>query len=754
MNIKNAHIYKQNTAFSVENKEIYYLPQGIGKAFKNLMVLEIIKSGLTKITSKNLKEFKKLKYLSLNNNNIDYLESDLFQHNIVLNTVNLNNNRISLIEPTFLKPKNYLNIFALEGNVCYSGTAGSKAELENMIEVIKIACSSYVKILKSNLQEHHKKIEKCDKEQVELNESIKILTNKSDSHTKMMTNYEKEIGDMKKKIEVNLNNFDNLQTSLNKVESNSKTFINKINVEIESLKPCPSSIADLNKTVAEVKQKCILSVKILENKYTGILNKTINMENDISMSKSNVNSNEYKIKKHEAELMTTKEKSSNLSIDLNKIWIEVKRINGEIGKQKTDLTKTINKDIKDLQNKLVQNLTNLTNKISNTEIHLTEKMDNHVKNITILMNIKINDIETRFNEKLGMLINSTDVKISFKIAESRKDIEALTESYHQIIEKSANCSSQIEKLTKTDEEIEKRLLELTKSKDVHEIINNKSIELNQSLHSTVTTELDLIHKKLQNNTNNFDLLALKLNEKLENQTSYFSGKVTTMNQIHQDSAKEMPNYVIYLIISNIILIVLLVLTFSCLIYSLKFRSNPTSHKQIQRENSNYQQFNTISTHVPNYDQNIEPVYATTDFNEEPIYEAYEDLSLYTIGDPLHYEATDDQGDKKLTDDSTVQEQNHQSYECVGHYEASIYELTGDDQHYKGDASQNDIENAVVYECGDDSIYEVAERVGTMKVESMTSIPVSDEELYAEIPIKMNEQEKVDESKIYAVVRKT
>jgi len=754
LNIKNAHKNNQTKAFSVKYQEIYYLPQGIGKSFKNLTVLEIINSSLTKITSKNLQEFIYLKYLSLSNNNIKYLESNLFKHNTILNTVNLNYNHISLIEPTFLKTKNYLNIFTLEGNVCFSGTAGNKAELENMIEVIKIACSSVVQNINSNLQENHNKIEACDNDQLKLNKSIKILTNKIYNHTKMMTDYEKEIGDMKKKIEVNLESFDNLQTSLNKVESNSKTFINKIN---DSLKTCPSSAIDLNKTVAEVKQNCTLSVKILENKYTEILNKTINMEIYISISRSNVNSNENKIKKHEADLVTIKRKSNNLSIDLNKIWIEINRTNGESVKQKADLTKAINKDIKDLQNKLVQNLANLTNKVESTEIHLIEYIDNHLKNITNKMNIKFNDFKARFNEKLEMLINNTNVKISVKIAESRKDIETLTRNYHQTIEKLAKYRIKIENLIKKDEEIEKRLLKFAKSKDVHEIISNKSNELNQSLCSTVRTELDLIHEKLQNNTNNFNLVALNLNEKLENQSLNFNDIL--MNQMHQDSAKQMANYVIYLIISNIILIVLLVLTFSCLIYSLKFKINPTNTKQIQLENSNYQQFNTISTHVRNYDQNIEPVYATTDFNEEPIYEAYEDLSLYTIGDPLHYEATDDQGDKHLyeaTDDSTVQEQNRQSYECVGQYEASIYDTmtNDDDQHYKDDTSQNDIENAVVYECGDDSIYEAAERVGTMKVESMTSIPVSDEELYAEIPIKMNdEQEKVDESEIYAAVRK-
>lgn len=682
LNITNAHKSNYNKAFSAKNKEIYYLPQGIGHHFIYLEFLEIYNSGLKKITAKILKEFYYLKYLSLSHNDIEYLESDLFQYNIGLVTINLNNNQISLIEPTFLKTKQYLTTLAFVGNVCYSGTAKDEVELDNVIEVMKMACSNVVRSLNNNLVEYQKKIEACDKKQLKLNESIKILTNKSDKNNKRMTNYEKEIGDMKK-----------LRNSLNNVENNSKAFIEKINTEIENMKTCPSSIAELNKTIVAMIRNDSLKIENLENKYTEIVNKATNMEKDISLSKSNVLSTENKINHYEAELSTIKANSSNLSVNLNKIWIEIGQINGKIDDQRTDLTKKIYKHIEDLQThltKLSQNLTTLRDKLAGVHNNLTEKIDNHIESITSLIINKINDTTTIFNKYVENLRYHSDVNIT-KI---QKAIKALAAIHNETIEKLANHKIQI--------------------------------------------------------GNNFDLLALSFNEKLENQTLNFNDKLkTTKNQMQQDSTN-----VTYLIISNIILIILLVLTFSCLIYSLKFKSN----KQIQSENSNYQQFSTISTHFPDYDQNIEPIYATTDFNEEPIYEAY---ASYNIGDPKYFEATDDaqysQGDTYLyetTDEPTVQEQNHQSYECVGHYEASIYErmTNHDDQYYKADKSKNEPQNTVVYESGDDSIYEVAEHVGTMKAESMTSTAVFYEDLYAEIPVKMNDEQ--EQIAIYAVVKKS
>lgn len=131
-NVTNVNIYKDNTTvtfktpkptakgFRCEYQDMYFIPNGIDKAFPDLWYITIRHSNMMAVSSRNLQPFSKITYLDLSWNQLQYLPENLFKHNKNLTTLWLNDNRIILIHETAFSALTCYNFLNLNNNRCYS----------------------------------------------------------------------------------------------------------------------------------------------------------------------------------------------------------------------------------------------------------------------------------------------------------------------------------------------------------------------------------------------------------------------------------------------------------------------------------------------------------------------------------------------------------------------------------------------------------------------------------------------------------
>lgn len=174
ININGSQKLTNVQGFSARDHQIHFLPKNIKAFFPKLEVLELFKTGLKKISSRDMKNLENLKYLSLSHNKIEVLEANLFQYNRGLKTVILNNNKISLIEPTAFKGLVDLKHLQLQNNHCINKAESNFMDVENLIESSKIICSKIVVELQH-------KILKIDEKFTKIIEETQNMPNESEN---------------------------------------------------------------------------------------------------------------------------------------------------------------------------------------------------------------------------------------------------------------------------------------------------------------------------------------------------------------------------------------------------------------------------------------------------------------------------------------------------------------------------------------------------------------------------------------------
>ncbi|CAG9810200.1 unnamed protein product [Chironomus riparius] len=420
-------------------------------------------------------------------------------------------------------------------------------------------------------------------------------------------------------------------------------------------------------------------------------------------------------------------------------------------------------ELKNVNNIFNKTITKIEENLQTIEDKLNKSQDNLriLQNSTKLeVNASIKQLQQEINQSKNTIARIED-KIKVHEVNSANFNIFMNNILNQINRINTNAINQKLELTqlikKSSDEI--KAGSKIEFKNTEEICSQKIVDHGKNITKLMKNELNNTQisftNKLQLMLNSFNDKILEIkkdNEAFAGSYSKTAAKLTTLTtqstdliknvtkienhlsqmelKLEQAATNQMPEYVKILIIFNIILIVLLIVTISFLIYNLKFKSISNTYNKIQRNNSSCHQFNTISTQAALYDQFNEPVYASTNLNDEPIYEEYGNHSLQL------YEAAGDSASR--THPSNIN--NDFAYESY---------------HQQADKSHNEIENDQIYESGDESIYEVAEQLGTAKAESVAAVVESDEDLYSQIPMKMNDEgEKAEESEIYAVVRKS
>ena len=100
-NVQGNHLSGKSNAdvltFSVYNQNLPAIVKRIENFFPNLIAFAWTNTGLTKISSEDLRPFPKLRYINFKKNNLTSLESDLFQHTSELEEISFNNNFITSV---------------------------------------------------------------------------------------------------------------------------------------------------------------------------------------------------------------------------------------------------------------------------------------------------------------------------------------------------------------------------------------------------------------------------------------------------------------------------------------------------------------------------------------------------------------------------------------------------------------------------------------------------------------------------------
>jgi len=126
--ISNPH---QNVkAVLINQKETFFIPNGIDNFYPELRLLIIVLSKLTRIFARNFEHFPDLEYLNLNYNQIEILEENLFKFNQKLRFIFLNENRIKLIDPNAFKCLNNLKHLSLEDNLNFNTTVVGQSSIK------------------------------------------------------------------------------------------------------------------------------------------------------------------------------------------------------------------------------------------------------------------------------------------------------------------------------------------------------------------------------------------------------------------------------------------------------------------------------------------------------------------------------------------------------------------------------------------------------------------------------------------------
>lgn len=127
---------------NIQNKNIEYFPQGLGKFFENLKGLQISHCNLKEIHQSDLKQFPNLIRVDLFSNNIKVLEEGLFEFNPNLEWVDFDKNKITQIHPNIFDHLSELSSLYLRSNKCINTFSWqSKSDTKELIEVVKEKCS-------------------------------------------------------------------------------------------------------------------------------------------------------------------------------------------------------------------------------------------------------------------------------------------------------------------------------------------------------------------------------------------------------------------------------------------------------------------------------------------------------------------------------------------------------------------------------------------------------------------------------------
>lgn len=222
------------TALLIFEQICEYFPAGFDKFFKGLLGIAVQKSGLKKLTKRDLKHFTELKSLSLYGNKLETLESDLFYYNLQLEMLSVFDNSLTNVHPEVLRGLVHLKRIHFNANPCIDEEALTKEKIEQLKCKFIDKCPATEAMLDYGEVEMEKL--QLETENFKTKESLEAVTKNFISTKRNLERTQKSYSLIKTRLEQRL------------ISNDTKTCVT---AEIE-LQKCDSEKLELNELIQEL----------------------------------------------------------------------------------------------------------------------------------------------------------------------------------------------------------------------------------------------------------------------------------------------------------------------------------------------------------------------------------------------------------------------------------------------------------------------------------------------------------------------
>lgn len=154
---KHLKSYSNKNVVGIEiiNQNCPRVPTRLTDYYPSIELLNVTRSNLERITSKDLKPFRMLYALTLNYNKLRSLDSGLFEFSPRIDFVDFTGNQIKTVGANFLKPLKKLRAVYFKGNECVDldcDVAGGEV-LEILDHILSVSCRFDVVEVSMNLDD-------------------------------------------------------------------------------------------------------------------------------------------------------------------------------------------------------------------------------------------------------------------------------------------------------------------------------------------------------------------------------------------------------------------------------------------------------------------------------------------------------------------------------------------------------------------------------------------------------------------------
>lgn len=124
----------------IEYQTVYFLPQGLGNFFPNIIAISVDHSQLKEINKDDLAQFPKLQQFNVSESDLKSLSGDLFEGNLHLSSISFMKNQLNHIGRGILKPLKHLTQARFANNTCISQNAEKFTEIPSLVAAFQANC--------------------------------------------------------------------------------------------------------------------------------------------------------------------------------------------------------------------------------------------------------------------------------------------------------------------------------------------------------------------------------------------------------------------------------------------------------------------------------------------------------------------------------------------------------------------------------------------------------------------------------------
>lgn len=149
---------------SIDSKKWPSLPRNLEEFFPNLECLQMLNTGLKKISWEDFQGLPKMKYLFLRKNKLQSIDEDLFKYLPELKIINLSANPLRHMGRDISSDLLHLEYLDLSETTCINQKARSRLEVEELTNLLDIRCPPSHEMTLKMIVESLKQLENIGKE--------------------------------------------------------------------------------------------------------------------------------------------------------------------------------------------------------------------------------------------------------------------------------------------------------------------------------------------------------------------------------------------------------------------------------------------------------------------------------------------------------------------------------------------------------------------------------------------------------------